>query len=88
MSVWVARWQAPQPPDSFASVVRRSRATKLPPALAGSTASASRAFNRKRIDIKRHTLKVAQTATMSPTRSDSTVTSARSEGHRYVISDE
>jgi hypothetical protein len=56
--------------------------------LAGSTASASSVFKRHRIDIKRHTLKVAQTATMSPTMSDSAVTSACSEGHRYVIRDE
>jgi hypothetical protein len=56
--------------------------------MAGSAESASSVFNRSRIDIRRHALKIAQMATMSPTRSDSAATSACSESDRDVISDE
>lgn len=84
----MAPWQAPQPPDSFSRVLRRNFATKVPPAAAGRAESASSVFNRSRIDISRQVLKIAQTATMSPARSDSAAMSACSESYRDVVSDE
>jgi hypothetical protein len=56
--------------------------------MAGSAESASSVFNRSRIDIRHHALKIVQMATMSPTKSDSAATSACSESDRDVVSDE
>lgn len=93
--MWVACAQELQPPDNLESVFLRSIATRLPPAAAGSTESASSVFNRRRTDIKRHTLKIVQPKTISPTRSDSAAgtslklpMSARSKRDRYVIRSE